>query len=80
MGKLVYQGPIFRHYTLCKTVLGGVAGFEVMLRVRKGGNIKVCLNNGANNRDIEFDIGKIRRNGGEHLLVLSSDSECNFAR
>ena len=80
MGELVFHGPMFRHYTLCKTVLGGVGGFEVMLRVGKGGNIKACLNNAANNRQIEFDIGEIKRVGGEHLLVLSCDSECNIAR
>ena len=79
-GERVFQGPILRDYTICKTVIGNIGGFEVLLKVGKGGQIKVCLNNGANGSQIELNINNIMSDGEEHLLVMAYDSEQSIAR
>ena len=79
-GELVFLGPILRDYTICKTVIGDIGGFEVILKVGKGGQIKACLNNGANDSPIEFSINNVIGDGEEHLLVMTYDSEHRIAR
>ena len=79
-GKLAFLGPIMRDYTICKTVIGNLCGFEVILKVGKGGQFKACLNNGANDSPIELDINNVVRDDEEHLLVMAYDSEQSIAR
>ena len=81
VGKLAFHGPMLRDYTICKTAIGNISGFEVTLNVGKGGQVSAFLNNGANVSPYEFTIkNDIKRDGKEHLLVMTYDSEHNIAR
>ena len=79
-GKLAFQGSILRDYTICKTAVGKICGFEVFLKLGSGGQIKACLNNGVNERPIEFSLNNMEKDNKEHLMVMAYDSEHNSAR